>query len=569
MPDATHLVIFDADRIKDFVFATGRLKEIRGGSQLVRDGSDEQQLLTHLQLTPKLAPAEIIFAEGGAGVLQFTDAARAQNVAVALSRHYRGMTHGATLTAVVQSGADFQDAKRKGDRRLRIAKEDRRRQWQAAHSPFSQACTSCGAQPATKVYTGGGRQEPLCAWCCAKRARADKMSRQEVSGQRFLLEQTGWGSDFLKHIEMYGGTTRADLWRSAQLPATTDKLAELSRPGNYLGFLYADGNSMGSHLAQCADGDAYRAFSTRVSQSLRAALWHALDHHFPHGPVNDTAPFEVIALGGDDLMLLCTADQAIPVAITLGALFRRICQDLAKPDAEVRYGRRSLAQIEEVSQAARAALEADRALPDEAGALTLSSAVILAHPKQPILNLEEQARQMLGAAKRAYPGQSVLDFHLVSSPVLRSMRDIRRQEYRLDERTLLTARPFLLHEMDTLFKHVHRLKFGGENDVLPRNKLNAFYQALFSERESATFETLFLYYRLARGQRDSLAAFLKAFGIELQPTTDKPGMPWGANRLSASEYFTVLADLAELYDFVSAPPTTSSPATTSSQEAVT
>ncbi len=34
------LVRFDADKIKDYVFATGRLKEIRGASEQVRQLTD-------------------------------------------------------------------------------------------------------------------------------------------------------------------------------------------------------------------------------------------------------------------------------------------------------------------------------------------------------------------------------------------------------------------------------------------------------------------------------------------------------------------------------------------------
>ncbi|RMH08668.1 MAG: hypothetical protein D6704_02665, partial [Nitrospirae bacterium] len=167
MAEPTHLVIFDADRIKDFVFATGRLKEIRGGSQLVRDGSDAEQLKENLGLTDE----EIVFAEGGAGVLQFTERERAEEKARALERFYRTVTHGATLTAVVQSAASFREAKQAGDRRLRMAKEDRRRRWQTAHSPFSRACESCGARPAVMNYEPSG--VPLCEWCYAKRTRSD------------------------------------------------------------------------------------------------------------------------------------------------------------------------------------------------------------------------------------------------------------------------------------------------------------------------------------------------------------------------------------------------------------
>ena len=58
MSDQPYLVLFDADRIKDFVFATGRLKEIRGGSQIVRDATDAEKLGPFLGIPPE----QVIFA---------------------------------------------------------------------------------------------------------------------------------------------------------------------------------------------------------------------------------------------------------------------------------------------------------------------------------------------------------------------------------------------------------------------------------------------------------------------------------------------------------------------------
>lgn len=536
MTQTIHLVIFDADRIKDYVFATGRLKEIRGGSRLVRDASDEEVIRKKLAL----AEEEIVFAEGGAGVLTFSNRQRAEAKAMELENFYRKITRGATLTAIVQSGTSFREAKERGDRRLRMVKENRQAHWQTAHSPFSRACASCGARPATHTYTVSPLPEALCEWCWVKRDTSDQMSKQQPRGQRLLLNETRWGADFLAHLS----DPEADRWLSAELPETTDDLAALSRPANYLGFLYADGNSMGSRLQKCQSAVDYRRFSRQVSYSLRAALWLALKTHFP-GPVNDKAPFEVIALGGDDLILLCAADRVLPFAITLSKLFTRISTRLADVTA---------IDDNRVRQAGEWALDHLDEPVDAGDPLTLSCAAIIAHPKQPILNLEKEALQLLSRAKRAYPNQAALDFHVVSSPVLRDMRDIRRDEYQLDKETHLTARPLLLDETEKLLRHVSQIKGGGEGDALPRNKLNALYQSIFSGQEAAAFETFFLYYRLGRKQRQKLDAFFQAFGIATPPTANKQGMPWGTRHRNGANdgTFTLLADLAEIYDFIPA-----------------
>lgn len=539
MTKPIHLVLFDADRIKDYVFATGRLKEIRGGSQLVRDGSDEEIIRKELALTED----EIIFAEGGAGILVFTDRERAEQKAQELDAFYRSVTRGASLTAIVQTGASFADAKAIGDRRLRMAKDNRRVRLQTMQSPFSQVCKSCGAQPATQLYTVPPVPELLCDWCCVKREKADQLSKAQSTKQRFLLDKTDWGHSFLDYIPK----NRAAIWQDAELPETTDRLAALSRPNNYLGFLYADGNSMGSHLQQCTEDHQYRQFSQRVSHSLRAALWLALDSNFPNGPVNGATPFEVIALGGDDLILLCAADRVLPVAVTLSKLFTRISSLLAKVDDF------DLDMIHEAGQ--RAFYDWDESLAEK-DALTLSCAAVIAHPKQPILNLEQEALQLLSTAKRAYPGRPAIDFHIVSSPVLRSVTDIRRDEYQLDDETHLTARPLSVTEMEKLLTRIADIKSGSEENAVPRNKLNALYQALFTGQESAAFETFFLYYRMREGQRAKLAAFFNDFDIPTTPSPEGLGMPWGKRQRNGveGETFTALADLAELYEFVQPDP---------------
>ena len=438
-----------------------------------------------------------------------------------------------------QGNEKFKETKERGDRRLRLAKENRRDVWQTAHSPFSRSCRSCGARPATLSYTVPPVPEALCDWCYAKRIRSDDIYTDDEQHKRLRLDEIGWGKDFLDHL-LPEDKTR---WEGAELAETTDELAELSRPANYLGFLYADGNGMGRRFADCEDDEEYRQLSQRVSHSLRAALWLALNHHFRDRSSNGRAPFEIVALGGDDLILLCAADRTLPVAITLSRLFTRISAQLKAADismeAAVRAGRRALAQLGGGTETEK----------DEA--LTLSCAAVLSHPKQPILNLEKEALQLLSQAKRAWPDSAAIDFHVVSSPVLRSIRDIRRYEYRLDKDIYLTARPLRLDEAEKLLCHVRRIKYGGGEDALPRNKLNALYQALFSGKEAAAFEAFFLYYRLGREQRRRLDSFFKDFDIDSPPPLNGEGMPWGNRKIDDEEKtYTILADLAELFEFV-------------------
>lgn len=519
MSDQPHLVLFDADRIKDFVFATGRLKEIRGASQLVRDATDADNLQLDLGLTTD----QIIFAEGGSGLLLAANAEKAQALCQDLAANYRRKTHGATLSAVCEPYApgNFHQAVQHTAHKLQLAKEDRLAYWQSAHSPFTQPCASCGARPAAHTYPVTTRSvDQLCAACWAKRKRADDMrTRSTGVGDDIYLDETEWGRQFLASL------SAADFhrWADAKLPESLTQLAELARPNNYLGFLYADGNGLGERLQQQTSEAGYRALSQRISSALRRALWQTLQHHFPKPRAGDRVPFELIALGGDDVIIVTVADQVLPLAITLGERF---------------------------SEQSRAA--------DTGDALTLSLGIVIAHPGQPILNLEQQARELLRRAKRDRPGQAALDFHIVTTPVLQPIDQIREQAYtRSDGNLRLTSRPLPLARMVRLLYHTWLFKQGGEMGALPRNKLHALYQALFAGQDAAAFEAFFLRSRLNQEQQKKFDAFFEEFGILLKQGDDQdaPLLPWG--RQADHTRFTPFGDLVELYEFVHTNPTAS------------
>ncbi|NJN66273.1 MAG: hypothetical protein HC884_05960 [Chloroflexaceae bacterium] len=103
-----YLVLFDADKIKDYVFATGRLKEIRGASEQVRQLTDPEPIKTlfcrclgrPLDVWQEGVPEGLIYAGGGAGALLVANQDDAQTFCTELERTYRRTTRSATLSAI-------------------------------------------------------------------------------------------------------------------------------------------------------------------------------------------------------------------------------------------------------------------------------------------------------------------------------------------------------------------------------------------------------------------------------------------------------------------------------------
>lgn len=520
MDKQQHLVLFDADRIKEYVFATGRLKEIRGASQLVRCGTDSETLQRQL----KLRPEQIIFAEGGSGLLEAESKEAAADLCRRLAANYREITKGATLTAVATpyNETDFAAAIQHAARQLQLAKEMHQECWQSSHTPFTELCASCGAYPAISLYpVTTATTERLCRRCHAKRHCSDSLrTRSQNPGDDIFLDETAWGGQFLAELS----SEEFPRWENARLPENLSKLAELAHPNNYLAFLYADGNGLGQLVQQQKSKAGYQALSRRISTALRQALWYALKTHFPRprGHEQQQVPFEVIALGGDDLILVTVADQALSLAVTLGRLFEQF----------------------------------SRSAPTADDGLTLSLGVVIAHPGQPILNLEQQARKLLRSAKREYPGQAAIDFHIVSTPILNDLDQIRAAAYTMrpnaGTQIHLTRRPFTLCEMEQLLDHVWACKEGGEQEAIPRNKLHTLYQALFAGEEAAEQEAFFLRSRLNPAQQRKVDAFFAAFGIQMHTkAVNAPRLPWGRKN---GDLFTPFGDLVEIYEFIHAAP---------------
>jgi hypothetical protein len=109
-----YLLAFDLDKIHDYVFATGRLKEIRGGSALMCELTEAGAILDLLR---SYSPREI-YIDGGAGkvIISAEDDDSAWGAANKLEFHICKETISGSLTAVVvPMDGDFKNVAKNGD----------------------------------------------------------------------------------------------------------------------------------------------------------------------------------------------------------------------------------------------------------------------------------------------------------------------------------------------------------------------------------------------------------------------------------------------------------------------
>lgn len=229
----------------------------------------------------------------------------------------------------------------------------------------------------------------------------------------------------------------------ASLLEARTTLAQLQRPqdledlvgSGYLALIYADGNGVGSS-AGTTDEERARFFH-RNRVLLRRALIKAIDDVC--AGATGMAPLVLLMLGGDDLLVMCRAEKALPFVVSL-------CEELARIQREGNSGFE----------------------------LTLGVGVVIAQRKIPIHRLQDIAEQLASSAKRRFRGlkdtgdnaQSVVDWAVYTTTWVDDPEEIRRRDWvcgTQGERRVLSQRPVDvlgdgLHTLQGLLKGAEKLQ---------------------------------------------------------------------------------------------------------------
>ena len=189
----------------------------------------------------------------------------------------------------------------------------------------------------------------------------------------------------------------------ASLLGATTKLNRLERAkelrelvgSGYLALIHADGNGVGSGAGK-SDSERARFFH-RNRVLLRGAVQEAIDKHCPDA---GHAPLIPLMLGGDDLLLVCRAEIALPFVVTL-------CAELDELQTNT-----------------------------DGFKLTLGVGVVFAKHSIPIHRLHEVAEQLASSAKRRFRGlkdsdakRSVVDWAVFSTAWVDDPEDVRRRDW--------------------------------------------------------------------------------------------------------------------------------------------
>jgi hypothetical protein len=573
------LIAFDTDHIKSYVFGTSKLKEIRGASSI----------LDHLnrQATVQKAESEdfkatTIYANGGSALF-LINSDKAELLGKAVQKLYREETGaGASITYAIQDIPDTYLSQPQGIMtvempevlellryRLRLAKDGQHTNnshkqrdtntSQEQHSaggyialpshPFLCTCNSCGIAYAEDTrLDNDDPEEPEGRYCriCVGKRDEDKEVRTHISDAISVAARSGEVSDKTLWGRVLQAVNRQEppqkpmkpkyhLPPRTQRPKDFNAFRDFTRGKEYLGLIYADANGMGKALEKETSLQKVQDFAKLVDDAAFTAMAYAICLYLPvqhqTRPVQqDTFPFDVLLVGGDDIAMVVPADKALQVAYTLAEQFHNATNK--------KY--------------------------------TLSVGIVLAPVKYPFNLQRELADETLKDAKKSGSAsnvssdseqeQSCVNFVVVTGNTSLSYEKVYQEMHLKSKYTdktdefYATLRPYTLSNLHWLLEQLKK----GNSERLGRTKLHQMRVAILKRNKTTTIlEAL----ALLRNWKGTERIFIRAMvdHLDNRQTRQQRNMgtlfPWYLDSNSSSKELTVyrtpLLDFIELYDFVS------------------
>jgi CRISPR-associated protein Cmr2 len=362
--------------------------------------------------------------------------------------------------------------------------------------------------------------------------------RQQVQGRNRLWKPgplISWVSKFEQFVDENGLVSLYDAQYHIFFPQRTRQrlvrdmykreartLAEIGAadPNGFVAYIYADGNNMGQYIRDSIKTpEHYQRFSQDVFEATENSVYWALAHHVrPYEYIPDAKsprsnrnpvwihPFEIITIGGDDVLLIVPANKALEVASSIGQEFEQRLSEDSKPYV--------VSNIHIPEQIHRNPQQTPFC-PIKQNKLSISSGVLITSADTPIYYARNLVSQLLKSAKRKakelsrkqddnhYLGGTVDFLTLKAVTMISSDIESFRQEgltVRFPERKQdlkLYAAPFTLHELEGLIKTIQAVKSSG----FPKSQLYQVRSLLERGKRTAILNYRYFKVRLQK-ERD-------------------------------------------------------------------
>lgn len=561
------LVAFDAEHIKNYVFGTDKLKEIRGASSLL-DYFNRYVMEELARSLPSFDERGIIYANGGSGLFVI-DENEAHHFGLLVQKNLREMSGGgASITYVVQELPEdapddieyllvhpIRDTLELMRYRLRQEKERSSEYITLASHPFMRSCDACGIEYATGKdrHADADEQSKLyCTSCLMKRERnavvRDFIAEVEA-GKASRPDDYLW-DELIKSLRRM----KYDLLPETRRPQDFNAFYNFKGSKDYLGFIYADGNSMGQKIEDCDTLAKFKKFAEDVDDSIYEAVSIAINKHLQikdHRKRETDAPvfpFDILLLGGDDSMMVVPASVAMDVALTIAQEFHTITK---RKDEKGKGHTLSvgvvLVPIKYPFGLSRELVESTLKFAKKEGAKVRAQAA----DKENVDDTRINFMTVTGSTSNSF--EKVFD--LLHQKDDSDLAPARREEF------YATLRPYDPQSLHTLLDLIRE----GRGNSLGRTKLHQVREAVLKMNlATSVSDGLAVLRNWKTRQREYVIKQVYTFGGRFQAQRSDPQVPasmfprvtfpWfadGKNKRGREIYRTSLLDFLELYDFVS------------------
>jgi len=428
--------------------------------------------------------------------------------------------------------------------------------------------------------------EPTFSEPLARKHRVGQITKREGTSDRWYTQTFDWRFGEFDSWVFKFKTFLADPKHQAlsdryyeKLPTNFDpncveearSLREIGDASNestkgFVAYIYADGNNMGQYIRdKIKTPEDYQQFSEDIFAATTQATYYALGKHLHSHYYRPDAqssrkqpawihPFEIVTIGGDDVLLIVPANKALEIAKTLGEQFEVFLEAT---------GRYSLKQIPNTQTEASWHRYKGKIPQTRNSCLSISSGVLITADNTPIYYAEKLVSQLLKSAKKkaksleGYAGGTV-DFltlkavTMISSNIKAFRQEGLTSEYK-DPQTnheqvlKLYATPYTLHELDGLLETVRSLKAS----KFPQSQLYQIRSLLERGKRTAILNYHYFRVRLSSGKQNILKDNFEQVWCKAE-TNGGYVAPWltPTPDTKKTTYETIWRELVELLPFI-------------------
>ena len=360
--------------------------------------------------------------------------------------------------------------------------------------------------------------------------------------------------DYEKYAEPLKGFPIKDVKEARSLR----EIGATSHPRGYVAYIYADGNNMGGYIQKAIKTPKdYQQFSDDVSHATESAVYRAIAKHIQpmwydpdardnHKRPGWIHPFEILTIGGDDVLLIVPADKGLAIAQTICEEFEKLLPAYQKTQT---YDPNQVHRYRDPDRSKRPTGKETQCQ------LSMSAGVLITAENTPIYYADRLVGQLLKSAKRkakalkreGYLGGTIDFLTLKSVTMISSNVDEFRAQGLTRERPdqpilKLYGAPYTLHEIGGLQQTVQALR----DSKFPVSQIYQIRSLLEQGKKTAMLNYSYFRVRL-KEQGNVLDTAFKAAWCWAQSNGGSL-VPW--RFVGDRTYETIWRELVDLYPFI-------------------